>query len=41
MYLNGTTDYVELYGYVQDGSGAVFVSGQNGSYFSGSMVRAA
>jgi hypothetical protein len=41
MYLNGTTDYVELYGYVQDGSGAVFVSGQNGSYFSGAMVRAA
>jgi len=41
IYLNGTTDYVELYGYVQDGSGAVFVSGQNGSYFSGSMVRAA
>jgi hypothetical protein len=38
LYLNGTTDYVELYTY--NGSGGVAIYGA-GSQFSGALVRAA
>ena len=38
-FLNGTTDYVEAFGYLNSGSGSAF--GGTSSGFSGSMVRAA
>ncbi len=38
VYLNGTTDYVELYGYF--GSGTTSGSGIESTYFNGIMVRA-
>jgi hypothetical protein len=40
MYLNGSTDYVELYGLII-GTSPVFVFGSNNTTFSASMVRAA
>jgi hypothetical protein len=40
IYLNGTTDYVELYGYVQTNAGQIIAS-QSGTYLSGSLVRTA
>ena len=40
MYLNGSTDYVELYGLIV-GTSPVFVFGTNNTTFSASMVRAA
>ena len=39
VYLNGTTDYIELYGYV--GVGQALVTGISGTYFQASMVRSA
>lgn len=42
VYLNGSTDYVELWGNVAlSGSGFAFGSGANGSVFQASFVRAA
>lgn len=40
MYLNGTTDYVEAYGYIA-ASTVTANGGQGGRYFNGSLVRAA
>jgi hypothetical protein len=40
MYLNGSTDYVELYGLIV-GTSPVFVFGTSNTTFSASMVRAA
>jgi hypothetical protein len=44
IYLNGSTDYVELYGYVNGTGTLTFttaVSGQQRDYFQASLVRAA
>jgi len=41
MYLNGTTDYVEIYIYQNSGSSANINGGQNSSAFQGILVRAA
>lgn len=43
IYMNGTTDYVELFGYVQSGTGTKFsvVAGGYQSRFSGCLVRGA
>jgi hypothetical protein len=40
IYMNGTTDYVELYGF-SSGSGPEFLGGQALNYFSGFLARAA
>ena len=40
VFLNGSTDYVEIYGFTNGGSVATPGSGPD-SYFNGSMVRAA
>ena len=39
VYLNGTTDYVEIYAYAATGS--TFNAGSDSTYMSGSMIRAA
>lgn len=39
VYLNGTTDFVELYAYF--GTGQITNSGSNYTYFDGAMVRGA
>ena len=39
MYMNGSTDYIELYGY--DSAACSTLAGQGRSYFSGALVRAA
>jgi hypothetical protein len=39
VYLNGTTDYIELYGYV--GVGQALVTGISGTYFQAAMIRSA
>jgi hypothetical protein len=43
IYLNGSTDYVELYAYASGGSGTLYVaaSGSTFTYFDGSLVRSA
>jgi hypothetical protein len=41
IYLNGTTDYVELYGFSLFGSGSTTFIAGGGSRFTGSLVRAA
>lgn len=41
VYLNGSTDYVELYTYQGSGSTQTMSSGINLAYFNGSMVRGA
>ena len=41
IYLNGSTDYVELYVYQNSGSSANTTAGIQLTYFSGSMVRTA
>jgi hypothetical protein len=40
VYMNGTTDYVEVYGFIT-GTTNVFTNGSNQTLFSGSLVRAA
>ena len=40
VYLNGTTDYVELYAYVTATSPSI-LAGATGTYFQGALVRAA
>ena len=40
IYLNGSTDYVELYGYFNSAT-AQFLSGQNYTYFQAAMIRSA
>lgn len=39
IYLNGTTDYVEMWGYT--GSAVAFAAGASGTYFQGALVRGA
>jgi hypothetical protein len=41
IYLNGTTDYVELYGYVNGTGTLQFIGSQSRTYFQATMVRAA
>jgi hypothetical protein len=41
VYLNGSTDYVELYTYQGSGSTQTMSSGINLAYFNGAMVRSA
>jgi hypothetical protein len=41
VYLNGSTDYVELYTYQGSGSTQTMSSGISGAYFNGAMVRGA
>lgn len=41
VYMNGSTDYVELYGYQSNGSAAQTYSNSVDTYFNGSLVRAA
>jgi len=41
IYLNGSTDYVEVYGFITAGGTVRFNSGQSLSWFSGSLVRSA
>jgi len=47
IYMNGSTDYLEVYGYASGGSGTLFFQGQStagsayvASYFNASLVRA-
>lgn len=42
VYANGTTDYFELYGYINASSGSpIFVANQSSTFFNGFLVRAA
>lgn len=41
VYLNGSTDYVELYTYQGSGSTQTMATGISGAYFNGVMVRSA
>jgi hypothetical protein len=41
VYLNGTTDYIELYGYISGSGTLTFESGITATSMSGAMVRAA
>ena len=41
VYLNGSTDYIELYGYITAGTTAIINSGSNLTYFSACLVRGA
>lgn len=41
VYLNGTTDYIELWAYITASNSPAVVGGQSTSYFSASLVRAA
>lgn len=41
VYFNGSTDYVELYGYVQGGSGMQFATTYNSTSLSGALIRSA
>ena len=41
VYMNGTTDYLELYVYQNSGSSATTTSGNVQTYFQGALVRAA
>ena len=41
VYLNGSTDYVELFGFLVGATGGDFDAGINYTWFNGSMVRTA
>jgi hypothetical protein len=41
VYFNGTTDYVEIYGYQSTGSSLNVVNEARFTYFSGAMIRSA
>ena len=41
IYFNGSTDYVELYGYINGAVGPQFNSGTSATYFNGCLVRSA
>ena len=41
IYFNGSTDYVELYGYQSGGTTTTLTGTVNGTYFQASMVRSA
>lgn len=40
VYLNGSGDYVNVYGYVNGSAGTVFLAGQNNLWFDGFLARA-
>ena len=40
VYVNGTSDYLEIYGYVGGSSGGSFYPSLSNSYFSGTLLRA-
>jgi len=41
IYLNGTTDYIELYTYQSSGASSTLQNASNNTYFSAAMVRSA
>jgi hypothetical protein len=41
IYLNGSSDYVELYGYQSTGASRTLTAGGTSTWFSGSLVRSA
>jgi hypothetical protein len=41
VYLNGSTDYVEIYGYTTAASGIIWYSGGGSGWFNGTLVRGA
>ena len=41
IYFNGSTDYIELYGYQNSGIARATTAGRQFTYFSGALVRAA
>ena len=41
IYMNGSTDYLELYGYITAASGNQFVNGSTLTYFNGCLIRGA
>ena len=41
VYLNGSTDYVEIYGYTTASSGIVWYSGGGSGWFNGCLLRGA
>lgn len=41
IYMNGTTDYLELYGFSTGSVGPVFIGGSQYTYFEGFLARAA
>jgi hypothetical protein len=41
IYFNGSTDYIELYGFAQNNSSAQFAGSQNFTYFNGCFLRGA
>jgi hypothetical protein len=41
IYMNGSTDYMELYGYMSGATGGDADAGQSYTWFNGSLVRAA
>jgi hypothetical protein len=41
IYFNGSTDYIELYGYITAGTTPIVNAGQPLTYFSGCLVRGA
>jgi hypothetical protein len=41
IYMNGSTDYVELYGYISAGSGNIFGGGTKQAFLSGYLARSA
>jgi hypothetical protein len=40
VFLNGSTDYIELWGYTVNATSPIFVSGSTNTYFSASLARA-
>ena len=41
VYLNGSTDYIEMYGYPISGNSTVFNANANNTFFQASMIRSA
>jgi hypothetical protein len=41
VYMNGTTDYLELYGFQYSGTGTVVANSSTYTFFNGALVRAA
>ena len=41
IYMNGSTDYLEMYGYGSGSTGTLFNSGISNTYFNGCMIRTA
>jgi hypothetical protein len=41
VYLNGSTDYIEVYTYIIGATGGLFAGGQNATWINGAMIRSA